>query len=224
MFWERAMSTDRWADARRLEAWAGEGRVNLLRALSVIVFYGHHLYRTYLAPQDLGLTPEERARYHLAVTAIVLAWILEIFVLFLCLSRRWVPPALKYLASFSDLILVSALLIANPAGPHSPLVFIYFAVVAAAPLRLSLRLVQATTFGAMLAAVLMMGYYVYFRIGSEVYYQPGSEVRVSHTAEVLFLLALGLCGLFAGQSVRQARRLVEGYPVVVEEPRTEPAA
>lgn len=212
------MSTDRWADARRLEAWAGEVRVNLLRALSLIVFYAHHLYRIYRTPQDLGLSAEERARYHLAVTLIVLVWVLEVFVLFVCLKGRWVPPALKYLASFADLVLLTALLIASPAGPHSPLVLVYFAVVAAAPLRLSLRLVQATTFGAMLAGVLLMGYYVYVRIGVDAYYQAGPDVRVAHTAEVIFLLALGLCGLFAGQSVRQARRLVEGYPVLVEEP------
>jgi hypothetical protein len=38
---------------------------------------------------------------------------------------------------------------------------------------------------------------------------------------VIFLLGLAVAGLLAGQVVRQARRLVRGYPIVVvdgEEP------
>ena len=35
------MSDERWADARRLESWAGEARVNLIRAAALLVFYGH---------------------------------------------------------------------------------------------------------------------------------------------------------------------------------------
>ena len=34
-----------------------------------------------------------------------------------------------------------------------------------------------------------------------------------------FLLSVGAMGLFAGQSVRQARRLERFYPVLVQEPQ-----
>jgi hypothetical protein len=37
------MSDARWADARRLESWAGEARLNLIRAAALLVFYGYHL-------------------------------------------------------------------------------------------------------------------------------------------------------------------------------------
>jgi hypothetical protein len=209
------MSTDRWADARRLEGWAGEVRVNLIRAIALVAFYGHHLLNVYVFADD----PSLKGDYNAAVTAVVIAWAAAVFALYYCLSRRWVPPALKYVATVWDLALITALLIANPDGPRSPLIFLYFVVIAAAPLRLSLRLVQVTTFSAMLAALLLLGQYVFVRIGRDAYYAEGAEktVRIARSSQVVFFLALGACGLLAGQVVRQARRLVEGYPVTVEE-------
>jgi hypothetical protein len=209
------MSDDRWADGRRLEAWAGEVRVNLLRALALVVFYGNHLLDVYVYGRDPS---REAAIYHAEATAIVLAWTGAVFVLYLCLARRWVPPGLKYAATFWDILLISALLIASHDGPKSPLLYLYFVVLAAAPLRLSLPLVYATTFGIMLAATLVLGHYVYYRIGGENYYAEGSPYRIARSSEIIFLLAVGAGGLFAGQVVRQARRLVQGYPVVVAKP------
>lgn len=208
------MSDERWADARRLEAWAGEVRVNLVRAAALIVFYGNHLLDVYVYGRDRSAAA---MAYHAEVTAIVLAWTAAIFLLYGCLRRRWVPPGLKYVATFWDITLISALVAASPDGPRSPLVFLYFVVVAAAALRLSLRLVYATTLGVMLAALLVMGYYVYYKIGREAYYADDSPYRVARSSEIIFLLAVGTAGLFAGQVVRQARRLVAGYPVRVEE-------
>jgi hypothetical protein len=209
------MSEDRWADACRLEAWAGEVRVNLLRTVALIVFYGHHLINVWAG--DPTLTPQ----YNATVTAVVFAWVLAVFVLHVCLSRRWVPPALKYFATFWDLALITALLIASPAGPRSPLIFLYFVVLAAAPLRLSVALVQVTTLAVWAAALLALGHYVFVRVGPDAYYAADSRTRIPRTSEVIFLLAVGAAGLFAGQVVRQARRLVHGYPVAVEEPREE---
>jgi hypothetical protein len=210
------MNDDRWADARRLEAWAGEVRVNLLRALALVVFYGHHLLDVYVYGRDPS---PEAAIFHAEATAIALAWTGAVVVLHMCLTRRWVPPGLKYAATFWDITMISALLIANPDGPHSALVFLYFVVLAAAPLRLSLPLVYATTFGIMLAATLVLGHYVFYRVGREAYYAADSLYRVARSGEIIFLLAVGAAGLFAGQVVRQARRLVRGYPVLVQGPK-----
>jgi hypothetical protein len=210
------MSDERWADAHRLESWAGESRVNLIRATALVVFYGYHLLEVYV----LGGEPTpETAAYHAKVTAIVLGWTAAIFLLHASLMRRWVPPGLKYAATFWDIALISALLVADPDGPHGPLVVLYFVVLTAAPLRLSLPLVYATTLGIMAAALGVMGHYVFVKVGREAYYAPDSPYRLARSGQVIFLLAIGAAGLLAGQVVRQARRLVGGYPVQVEHPR-----
>jgi hypothetical protein len=210
------MPDTRWEDARRLEAWAGEVRVNLIRAAAVVAFYGYHLLNVYVLSND----PDLRGPYNAKVTCVVVAWSLAVFALYVCLHRRWVPPVLKYVAVAWDLLMVTALLLVHPqAGPHSPLVLLYFPVVAASALRLSLRLVYAATLGAMAAATLMMGLYVFAVIGPADYYDASKGFMVPRVNEVIFLLALGATGLVAGQAVRQAQRLVQGYPVQVEEPK-----
>src|SRR5260370_34279280 len=80
-------------------------------------------------------------------------------------------------------------------GPHSPLIFLYFLVIAAAPLRLSLPLVYAATLGAMGAATLMMGHYVFVGVGRENYYDLHNANRGARTADVIFLLSLGVAGV-----------------------------
>jgi hypothetical protein len=209
------MTTSRWEDVRRLEAWAGEVRVNLIRTVALVVFFAYHLIHVHFLDTAL-----RGSRFDAVVTVVVLAWALGVAMLHALLSRRLVPPALKYVATAWDLTMISVLLLADSkGGPHSPLVVLYFLVIAAAPLRLSLPLVYAATLGAMLAATVMMGGYVFAVVGTTDYYDPSKGYQVPRTSEVIFLLALGTAGLFAGQVVRQARRVAEGYPVRVVEER-----
>ncbi len=200
---------DPWSDAQRLESWAGEVRVNLIRAAGLVAFYGYHLINFF------GLNEEVRGRFHAAVTAIVLVWAFVILLLHVCLSRRYVPPGLKYFSTAADLILITAMLILTRDGPHSPLMLLYFLVIASAPLRLSLPLVYVATLGSMAAGFVLVGYQYFFLIGPVNYYQ--STERIPHTVQVIYLLSLGTAGILAGQMVRQARRLVEGYSVAVDE-------
>ena len=209
------MTTSRWEDVRRLEAWAGEVRVNLIRTAALVVFFAYHLIHVHFLDTAL-----RGSRFDAVVTVVVLAWALAVALLHTLLSRRLVPPSLKYLATAWDLTMITVLLLADPrGGPHSPLVVLYFLVIAAAPLRLSLPLVYAATLGAMLAATVMMGGYVFGVVGTTDYYDPSKGYQVPRTSEVIFLLALGAAGLLAGQVVRQARRVAEGYPVRVVEER-----
>src|SRR5262249_13319948 len=102
------MTTDEpWDDARRIEAWAGEVRVHVIRFAALLAFYGHHLVNVNLLADDPSLS----GSYHAAVTVVVLAWAAEGVALHLCLSRRWVPPALKYVATGVDTLLVTAVLV-----------------------------------------------------------------------------------------------------------------
>lgn len=198
---QTADPTLRWEDARRVEAWAGEVRVNFIRASAVAAFYGHHLLRQYV------LTGTARPlEYHQAVTLVTVAFALMVVALQHALARRVYPPWLKFVSSALDTFLVTLYLVAG-GGPKSPLTAIYFIVLAASALRLSLRLVWATT------AFTLTGY-----LGSVLYtirFKP--EWRIPHDEQVVFMLALVGTGLVAGQMVRQARRLIQGSPVEVEE-------
>ena len=201
---------DRWADARRIESWAGEVRVNLVRLAALIAFYGQHLVNVYLSPNDPSLT----GAYHLAVTSLCMAWSIVALMLYVCLSRRWLPPGLGYAATAADLVLITALL-ALGGDPRSPLLVLYFLVIAAAPLRLSLGLVNAAAIGSVLGYLFLLGHHI-VRVGYERYYS-NPELRIPRTHEAIVVLGLATAGVLAGQVVRQARRLALGYPVAVGE-------
>jgi hypothetical protein len=194
-----------WTDAQRLEGYAGEVRVNLIRLAALVIFYGHHLVNAFLIQDD----PAVRGTYHGWVTALALAWAVAVLVLHLCLARRWVPPALKYVATAWDLALITALLLLGR-DPRSMLAALYFLVIAAAALRLSLALVWFATLGAGAAYAFFLGY-VRFWLDL-----PEAQ-RLSRPQQIIFLLALGTAGVLAGQVVRQVRRVIQGYPVVVKQ-------
>jgi hypothetical protein len=192
-----------WSDAQRLEGYAGEVRVNLLRLTAIVVFYGHHLVNVFLIQDD----PTLRGPYHAKVTVLALAWAMAVLAIHFCLSRRWVSPALKYVATAWDLLLITALLVIGGDGKSMFAVF-YFLVIIAAALRLSLPLVYCATLGTMAAYLFFLGY-VRFGLHAD------DRERLSRPQQVIVLLALGAAGLLAGQVVRQVRRLLGGYPVRV---------
>lgn len=214
-FGETIMVDTRWEDARRLEAWAGEVRVNLIRAVALALFYANHLLNVYIFDDDLA----SRGQFHVAVTAVVLAWASGILVLYACLSRRWMPASLKYVVTAWDLLLITLLVILSSSGPRSPMMLLYFVVLASAPLRLSLPLIWFSTVGSTLCGLIVLGQYIFFRVGWDAYFDPERGLHIPRVAEILFLLALAAVGLLTGQMVRQAHRLVQGYPLQVEEPK-----
>lgn len=199
------MATDpAWSAAQRLEGLAGEARVNLIRLAALVAFYGHHLVNVFLMED----APSLKGRYHAVVTALALAWALAVLLIHYCLIRRWVPPGLKYVVTVWDLLLITTLLMVGGDG-RSMLAVLYFLVIVAAPLRLSLSLVWTSTLGALAGYAFFLGY-VRWRLELPI------EQRTARPQQVVFLLALAATGLLTGQFVRQGRRLVNGLPVPVQ--------
>ena len=64
----------------------------------------------------------------------------------LCLRGRIFPAALKYISIACDVVLVTATASLG-SGPNSPLVLVYFLIIALATLRFSLPLIWCTTIG-----------------------------------------------------------------------------
>jgi len=204
-----APTSDRWDQVRRVEEWAGEVRVNLIRLAGIVLFYGRHLVEYLLAAPDSPV----RGVYHLRVTWVAGAWAAAVVLVRYQLARRVVPAWLKYATTAWDLFLVT-LLCTLAGGPRSPLMLLLFLVVAMAPLRLSLRLVYATTAGAILAYLAVLAIYAWGKVGYEKYYAT-PELRIPRSEEAIHVLALLVAGLLAGQVVRQARRIAGGYAVSV---------
>jgi hypothetical protein len=197
--------TDAWPQVAVPEAWAGELRVNVIRLLAIVLFYGRHLLEWAVAEPGAAV----RGRYHLLVTIVVVAWSFEAVIIQGWLSRRRYDPWLKYLAIAWDATMVTALC-AIAGGPRTPLLLLYFVLIASTPLRLSLRLVWAGTAAAMLGYLFLLGYYAFYIVGVHRYY-AAPEVRVPRNQEAITLLAMLVCGAFAGQVVRQSWRMSCGH-------------
>jgi hypothetical protein len=200
--------TDTWSLCTRIESWAGEIRVNLIRIIAIVVFYARHLIELMLSPKDAPI----RGLYHLRVTALIVAWAGVAGVVHILLSRRFYPPAMKFCTSLLDVLMITVLC-AIAGGPNTPLVLLFFAAIAAAPLRLSLQLIYVTTAAAILGYLSLLAYYAWYLVGFTKYYAT-PELRIPRSQEIITVLALLVAGLFAGQVVRQLRRMIEHYPML----------
>ena len=203
-----------WHTLRRPEAWAGEIRVNLVRLVALVLFYGRHLIEYARADSDAPV----RGRYHVAVTILVLSWALMAVALHLVLSRRIYEHWMKYAIIVLDMMMVTGLCVAA-GGPRTPLVLLYFAVLASAPLRFSLKLIYVATAAAGAGYLFLLGYYAWYVIGYDRYYAT-PDLRIPRSTEIITLLALLVTGLMSGQLVRQVRRMMEHHVTLTPSPGT----
>ncbi len=184
------------------EQWRAESRVNWIRSAALIGLYGQHLASVYVM-KDATITPE----FHRTVSLICAAWFLAIVGIYYCLSRRWLPPYLKYGAALWDLAM-SSVVISLGDGPRSSLLVLLPLVIGASAVRLSLGLVWFSALGGMVCYLLILGRYAWVQVGFDKYYST-PELRIPRTQELIMLIALGVAGLLAGQAVRQAQRLLK---------------
>jgi len=198
---------DSWQLSQRIEAWAGEIRVNVIRIVAIALFYGRHLIELLITRN-----PAIGGMYHLRVTGEIIAWAGAAGVIHLLLVRRIYPPTMKFATALMDVLMIT-LLCAIAGGPKTPLVLLYFAAIASAPLRLSLPLVYVTTGASILGYLVLLADYAWYQIGFHAYYADKS-VQIPRSQELIVILSLFVTGLFAGQVVRQVRRMIDRYPLL----------
>ena len=186
-----------WSAAQRVEAWAGEIRVNLVRLLAIAAFYGHHLLQRYVFKAEFP------PGYHQAATSLVVAWTLAGLCLHAALSRSWNPPWLRYAAAAFDAAMIAALMLISD-GPRGPFPLLLYLLIATAALRLDLRLVWTSTLLALLAYGFACGHDRWGR-------RLPPSARLPRSTQVIAALGLGCAGLLAGQAVRQAKRFARDY-------------
>jgi hypothetical protein len=189
----------RWVLLGRRQEYEGEGRANLLRVAAVGAFYVIELANYHGLSLGGFQIPAIRGRpFHLAVTALAVAWTMVGLAVHLCLRRQVVPPALPFLTTGCDLALLTCVL-AIADGPRSPLVVAYFLIIALAMIRFNLPLVRFATLGAMAGYLALLGHARWYAV---------RDLRVPRYHEAVVLLALALTGITLGQAVRRVRSLV----------------
>ena len=193
-----------WYIVGRWQEYQGEGRANLLRIIGIAAFYGVELanYRGL----RLGFFEMPRIEtvdrpFHLAVTALAVAWTMTALAVHICLRRQVFPASLKLLSTGADIVLLTCVLCVSN-GPRSPLVVGYFLIVALAALRFSLPLVRFATAGSMLGYLAVLGHAKWLAV---------RDLRVPRYHEVMFLLVLALTGITIGQVLRAVRSMAVEY-------------
>jgi hypothetical protein len=201
---ERHVVDRSWYIVGRWQEYHGEGRANLLRIVGIVAFYIVELanYRGFrLGVFEMPRVESVDHAFHLAVTAVAVAWTMTALAVQICLRNQVFPASLKFLSTGADVVLMTCVLCVSN-GPRSPLVVGYFLIVALAALRLNLPLVWFATVGSMLGYLVVLGYAKWF---------AARDLRVPRYHEVMFLLALALTGITIGQVLRRARSMALEY-------------
>jgi hypothetical protein len=205
-----APDSDRqWFIVGRWQEYEGEARTNLLRIAAIGVFYSLELLNYHLlSTPDASFT-----QYHQKVTALAVAWTMVALAILLCLKRQIFPAVLKYLSAGCDLILLTALasleIEGAPAGrfgPFSPLVVVYFLIIALSALRFSLGLVWFSTLLAMLGYLALVGL-----ADSRESRWFDAQHAVPPVVTLITLAALGMTGVVVGQVIRRVRGVAQEY-------------
>lgn len=189
-----------WFIASRWQQYEGEARANLLRLIGISVFYAIELLDFHgfrLGPIDLP--PVVDQRFHSAMTALAVCWSMIAAGVHVCLTRRVFPGAIKYLSTLGDIALLTTVL-AIADGPRSPLVAVYFLVLALATLRFHLDLIRFAT------ATCATGYLILNVQAAWLW----EAKRVPSYHAMIVMAALILTGVFLGQVLRRVRTMAEG--------------
>jgi hypothetical protein len=203
-------SSDRsWFIVGRWQEYEGEARTNLLRIVAIGAFYALELVNYYL----LNTPDEAFTQYHQRVTALAVAWTMVALAVLLCLKRQIFPAVLKYVSTGCDLVLLTALAavevqgsVTARVGPFSPLIGVYFLIIALAALRFSLGLVWFSTLGSMLGYLTLVGL---ADMKESRWFDD--KHAVPPVVTLLTLLALGMTGIVIGQVIRRVRTIAIDY-------------
>ena len=96
-----------------------------------------------------------------------------------------------------------------PDGPASPLVLIFFLILALASLRVSVGLVWFATLGS------MAGYLALVALADKKWFDQDHATPV--VTQIITILSLTLTGIVLGQIVRRAKSLAEEYAIRKEQ-------
>jgi len=222
-FHEVPMATDvdrqrvldrQWFIVGRWQEYEGEARANLLRAIGLAAFYAVELINyNGLRLGFLEMPQVVERPFHLAVTVLVLAWAMVVLGVLWCRKQGVFPASLKFVSTGCDLVLLTTIMALGD-GPRSPLLVVYFLILALAALRFSLPLLWFATGGSLVAYLVLLGHARWFAATD----LQAHEQTVPRFHQLIVVLGLTLTGVVLGQVVRRVRYLAEDYAQRVTPP------
>lgn len=213
----RPVADRQWYIVSRWQEYDGEGRTNLLRIVSIGAFYLVELANYHwLAP---GRENADFTAYHQKVTALAVAGTMVSLAVLLCLRLRVFPAILKYVSTGCDILLLTALASVDhgksspaPDGPDSPLILVYFLILALAAVRFSLGLVWFATLGS------MVGYLALVGLADKTWFD--ADHTVPPVTQLITVLCLALTGIVLGQVIRRVKSFTEEYAARIAKEKT----
>ncbi|MCC6510375.1 MAG: hypothetical protein IT423_14825 [Pirellulaceae bacterium] len=192
----------------------GELRSALIRLLLVSAFYAVQLTH-YLVFSSRG---EADQMLHRQATYLSAAWLFISMAVVVMISRRWLPPALKYVISLIDIALLTVMAMAG-SGASSPLIVVYFLIVVMSGLRGNVKLIWLTTalcLVSYLTLLVLRDQVVGAPFGSEQLStdgiqpasQPNAQRPIQPVEWMVVTLSLLGTGIVTGQLVRMLRQVV----------------
>ena len=187
---------DRWHVVSRWLEYEGELRSALLRVVLVAAFYAAQLLHfTVFSERNAA-----EQLFHRQATFLASGWLFVSLAVLVALTRHWFPRWLKFVTVSIDLVLLT-LLAGLGSGSHSPLVFVFWVVIALAGLRCNLTLIWFGTIEAMAAYLSLVG------MQDPAWFD--AEHVTAPIEQLIVLLSLAAAGLVVGQQVRMMRQVTE---------------
>jgi len=196
-------SDDDWRVVARWREYEGEQRANVLRVVGIATFYLVELlnrYGLHLGPVQLDPVAGVDARFHAAITALAVVGIALAGGVVVALRSRIFPSWLKYATAAADTLLLTAMLSVAD-GPASPLVVVYFPILALSALRESAALVRFATLTSLFGYATILAGAIWLR--------PATRVPVYQS--VLAFLAIALTGVVLDRVVRASAESAAEY-------------
>lgn len=187
-----------WYVVGRWQAFAGEAQTNMLRVAAVAGFYAIQLLNYLTFSTRSG--PEQA--FQRAVTLIAAAWLFLSLAVLVSLQRRFFPAALQHVVAIADVLLLTAACSIG-SGSASPLVAVYFLLIALGALRNYVSLVWTSTLGA------MVGYLCLVAIKDPTWFDANHATPVVN--QLVTLLSLALTGFVMGLIVRRTRGIASQF-------------
>ena len=188
---------ERWKLFQRLREVDSAAEVNWIRLVALIAFYGIH-WVTYWQTERLT---DAQVAYHRSVNLLGSAWLIMVLAIFLAYHAQRIPRHAKYLSTFTDISLLTAVAAVGD-KVNAPIVVVYFVIISLSLLRFDVKLIAATTAGCLFAYQLLLG-----ATDATAWFDESHSVPLSEA--LLTMVALTLNGCICWRVSAAAKRWIQ---------------